>query len=268
MEAETTQPAPAPTTFDFDKFLIWLHANRKRVATIAVAVLAVGGILGIVIWRQGQVEVNANEDFFALPSAFGSEKGPHPTPDALLKVAQEYPKTSVGEQSQFLAAGIYFTDGKYEQAYSEFSKFTTEHVESPLLPQAHLGMAASLEAQQKYAEAIQKYENVVTTFRNDSVVGPAKLTLARLYEDKNENAKALEYYDQLIKTPSGPYDPWAGEARERRDLLLNKHPELDPNAKVFSVTTPAAPTNAAKTQVIVSNAPASAPAPTIEVKPK
>jgi hypothetical protein len=88
-------------------------------------------------------------------------------------------------------------------------------------------VAASLEAQGKSTEAMQKYRDVVAMYPTDpSIASPAKLTLARLNEEQNKPEQALTYYGDLARD-TNPYDPWAAEARERRELLLAKHPELN-----------------------------------------
>lgn len=263
MEAETTQSPQSAPSFDLYNFLHWLNENRQKVLVGAVAVALIASGIGIFTWKKGQNEINANEELFALPAVYGaSEKAARPTPEALLKIAQDYPTTGAGEQSQLLAAGIYFTDHKYDQAYQEFSKFVTEHDQSPLAAQAYIGMAASLEASGKTSEAIQKYQDVITKFPNQNVVSPAKLTLARLFEEQNKPKEALDYYEQLVKSPTGQYDPWAGEARERKDLLLAKHPELDKSIiSSFSVTTPPAPSTNAVAVPAPAPAPTPAPAP-------
>ena len=92
-------------------------------------------------------------------------------------------------------------------------------------------MPPALEGQGNIDSAIAQYKSVISKYPGDSIVSPAKLTLARLYEEKAKADEALKLYDELGRSPS-PYDPWAGEARERKEVLLTKHPEL-------RVTTPA-----------------------------
>jgi tetratricopeptide (TPR) repeat protein len=145
-----------------------------------------------------------------------------------LEVAQEYPGTAAGEYAQLLAADLLFNQAKYPEASQQFSDFIDNHPESTLVPQAKVGVAASLEAQGKTADAIAKYHDIIVMYPSEmSIVSPAKLTLARLYEEDNKPELAFNYYAELTRLLSqNPYDPWGAEARERAQLLVAKHPEL------------------------------------------
>jgi TolA-binding protein len=229
---------------DFYHIANWFSdkKNQKRVVTIALAVFAIGAIIAIVVWHGNKVESDANDALMALPSTFGGPNYPHPTATALQNVAKEYPNTPAGEQAEILAASVLFTDGKYADAQQAFQKFTTDHPSSPLAAQANLGIAASLEGAGKGSEAATKYQEVIQRYPSDPfIINPAKLTLARLFEEQNKPDQALRYYDELMRTQN-QYDPWAGEARERREFLLAKHPELNkPAATMTSTPTGTAP---------------------------
>ncbi len=233
---ETTDP-----TVSIYNFLDWLYTNRKKVAIGAIAVLVVALVVAISVWRKNQNQLNANKMLFSVPSLLTGNMARQtpPNPDALLSITREYPDTSAGEEAQLLAAERLFLDGKYGEAETEFSKFATGNPASALIAQAQVGVAASLEAQGKTAEAMQKYRDVIAMYSTDpNIASPAKLTLARLNENQNKLDQALSYYSELARDLN-PYDPWAAEARERREILLAKHPELDKPA------TPAPATGAA-----------------------
>jgi tetratricopeptide (TPR) repeat protein len=229
MEVESSQ-APSQS-MDFYRIANWFYdsKNRQKVIIGAVIVFVIGAIIAIVIWKNDKTEADANAALMALPSTFGTGAGyAHPTAGALEQISKEYPNTSAGEQAEILAASVLFTDGKYSDAEQAFKKFLTDHANSPLAAQAHLGVAASLEASGKAPEAITKYQEVIAKFPNDAyIASPAKLTLARLYEEQNKADQALRYYDELARIPD-PRDPWAAEAKDRREALLAKHPELRP----------------------------------------
>jgi tetratricopeptide (TPR) repeat protein len=115
---------------------------------------------------------------------------------------------------------------KYPEAQQDFAKFLAQYPDSQLVPEARLGVAASIEAQGNTKEAVQKYQELVNAFPGEThISSPARLTLARLYEQENQPQLALGLYSQLAQSQN-PYDPWAAEARERGQLLLAKHPEL------------------------------------------
>jgi predicted negative regulator of RcsB-dependent stress response len=256
MEVESSQ-APSQS-MDFYHVANWFHKNQKRVVIIAIAVFAVGAIIAIAAWHSGKVESDANDALMALPSTFGGPNYPHPTATALQNVAKEYPSTPAGEQAEILAASVLFTEGKYADAQQAFQKFTTDHATSPLAAQANLGVAASLEGAGKANEAITKYQDVILRYPSDPyIVNPAKLTLARLFEEQNKPDQALRYYDELMRNQN-QYDPWAGEARERREFLLAKHPEL--NKPVTTTTT--VPSGMAPAQGSAQPQPLQLPPPT------
>jgi hypothetical protein len=241
-------------------FLDWLYTNRKKVTigVVAAAVIALGVAIGV--WKRNANQVDANDLLFSVPSllSLNARQAP-PSPDALLNVTREYPSTSAGEEAQLLAAGRLFVDGKYSDSEHEFSKFVTDHPASPLIPQAQVGVAASLEAQGKTSDAMQKYKEVVAMYSTDpNIASPAKLTLARLSEDQNKPDQALSYYSDLARD-TNPYDPWAAEARERRDLLLATHPELN---KPAAMTTSTAPAGAQQPSFTISAQPTQPPAAT------
>jgi tetratricopeptide (TPR) repeat protein len=221
MDVETTQSDL------FFKSMAWLHANRKRILIVAIALAVIALVIGLISWRKIVVDADANAQFFAIPGVVGIGGHSEPlSPTSLFDVAKQYPQTAAGEYGLLLGAEEVFMQAKYPEAQQDFAKFLTEHPDSPLVPEARLGVAASLEAQGNTKEAIQKYQELVNAFPSETHIAlPAKLTLARLYEQENQPQLALGLYSQLAQSQN-PYDPWAAEARERGQLLLAKHPEL------------------------------------------
>lgn len=245
MQSETTKES-----LDVDSFMAWLHFNRKRVAIGAAVVALALIVFAISGWKKNKNELDANAALFALPTSVGaSGRTAEARAEDFKKIASEYPKTRVAERAELLAAGVLFTDEKYVEAHREFSKFLDEREGSPLRAQAALGVASSLEAQGKIGEAIVKYQELVSKYSGENVVSPAKLTLARLQESQNKPDEALKLYDDLARLPN-PYDPWASEAKERREQLFQKFPNLK--------NKPAAATSAPVKTPVLEAAPSSA----------
>jgi predicted negative regulator of RcsB-dependent stress response len=222
MEAESIQ-----STERYLKVLAWLHANRKKLtigASVAAVIALTGGIMA---WQKSETESNANAQLLNLPLAtLRGDRLASAQARPFLDLARQYPDTSAGEYAALLGAQSLFTEGKYPEAHQEFSKFIDQYPESALLAQAKVGVAASLEGEGKISQAAQKYQEIISTYPAEAnIVSPAKLTLARLDEAQNKPEQALTYYEDLARI-NNPYDPWAGEARERGQLLLAKHPEL------------------------------------------
>jgi predicted negative regulator of RcsB-dependent stress response len=222
MEVETTQ---SPDTFL--RLISWLHANRKRIIIGLIAAAVIGLSWGLYSWNKTAREDSADAQLLSVQGVVGmSARVTRGSLAPLLDVARRYPNTPGGEYAQLLGAETLFTDGKYSEAQSEFSRYLADYPDGSLVAQAKMGVAASVEAQGKTAEAIQKYQEVVKAYSSEtSIVSPAKLTLARLYEEDNKPQQALPIYAQLAQIRN-PNDPWAAEARERAELLLAKHPEF------------------------------------------
>jgi predicted negative regulator of RcsB-dependent stress response len=222
MEADSIQ-----STETYIKVLEWFHANRKALIIGAGAVVVIALVIGIMTWQKNAAESDADAQLMTVPLTSMQDGHVVSAPaSALLKVSQEHPDTSAGEYAELLAGESYFLDGKYPEAHQEFSKFIEDHPISPLLAEAKIGLAASLEGEGKIQEAAQKYQEVVLTYpTEENIVSPVKLTLARLDEQLKKPEQALQYYEDLARIQN-PYDPWAAEARERGTLLLMRHPEL------------------------------------------
>jgi TolA-binding protein len=205
----------------------WLHARRKPLLIAVIVLVVLGLVWAVMAWKKSQDNTDANAQFFAIPNLGMMRTGAVPTAP-LLEVANEYPGTAAGEHARLLVAEDLFTEGKYPDAYKQFSDFVAAYPDSALVPQAKVGIAACLEAEGKVTDAISKYHEIVLSYPTEmSIVSPAKLTLARLYEEVNQPQQSLSYYAELARMlKQNPYDPWASEAQERAQLLLSKHPEL------------------------------------------
>jgi tetratricopeptide (TPR) repeat protein len=233
MEAQTQ------STDVYLKTVQWVHDRRKPLLIGGVLVAVLGLALAFWAWTKATHESDANAQFFAAPIE-STMRPMSVSAKPLLDVASAYPGTAAGEHAQALAAEELFLQGKYPEAYQQFSQFIDNYPDSALLPQAKVGAAACLEAQGKTTDAITKYHEIILTYPTEvDIVSPAKLTLARLYEESNQLQQAMNYYVELARVLSqNPNDPWAAEARERAELLASKHPEL---MKAFSNAAPSNP---------------------------
>jgi tetratricopeptide (TPR) repeat protein len=212
------------------KVLGWMHARRKPLLIGVIVAAALGLMAAFFAWRNAENEAAANALFFALPSEHGP-RGMPSSPAPLLDLAQHYGGTTAGKHAELLAAESLFTQGKYPEAEHAFSRFIDDHPADELVPQAKVGIAACVEAQGRNMDAVQKYHEIILAYPGEAnIVSPVKLTVARLYDEANKPQDALNFYTELARLLSqNPYDPWASEARERRALLLAKHPELAPS---------------------------------------
>lgn len=214
-------------------FQAWLEAdngkNKKRLGAAAVIVLLVAFGIYVYNYLAEQKEDKASATLIELRpplNAGGDSTNEPPVPaSSFLKVVQDYPGTPAAERAMLLAAGSYFTDGKYSEAQAQFDRLIKEHPSSLWASDAAYGIAASLESQGKRDEAINAYKHVVTAYGASAVANEAHMAMARIYEAKNQPAEALKEYDEVSRSSMASMR--GQEAIMARNQLLKKHPELD-----------------------------------------
>jgi len=263
-----------PPSAGFYDFLGWLDVNKKRVAIGAGILAIVGVILGFMVWQSGQQEINAEEALSSVRMPFSPMELPAVgTAEALVKVAEEYPKTLAAPKALLRAGSVYFDTGNFPKAQEQFDKFIRTYGETPWVPQAVYGIAASLDAQGKATEAIAKYNDFLRSYGTDPVADHARLSLARLYEQTKQPALALEALNKIMAgaQTAGGMTPAAGEAQEKIRQLYAAHPTLIPSnpAPVMPSPAPNLLTNFVRpTNVIrVTNGVSSTNAPRILLSP-
>ncbi len=221
-------------------FLAWLEVNKQRLV-MAAALLGVTGV-GYAVMQNARANKEAEASTLLLKLHVpmnAPTNAPAIPASAFSSVAAQFSGTSAGERASFLAAGLVYNDGKYPEAQAEFTKFLGGFANSPWAPTAALGVAASLEAQNKTDEALTAYVNVISNYPNSPLVDTAKFAQARIYQAKNQPDQALKVYDDLVK-PSNT-SMRSSEAHQSRETLLKKFPNL-----VKPIATPTASlTNAA-----------------------
>ncbi|MDB6122495.1 MAG: hypothetical protein JWQ71_1488 [Pedosphaera sp.] len=244
MSSEATQSA------DYFKLVDWLHANKKPLQAIVIALLLIGvAVTGFVVYKN-QKEASANEALSNLKVPTGAPGTATATADDYLKVANEHSGTKAGSRALLVAAGILFDTGKFADAETQFKRFLQENSDSPLASQALLGVAASLEAQGKKPEATAKYKEIVDNRPSDPVIFQAKSALARLYVAQNKPDLALKQYEDLAK--GNNQDSWSAEAPIQAEELVAKYPNLKAPAPAPVPTVPMT----LSTKPVISNAPA------------
>ncbi len=217
----------SPPSAGFYNFLGWLDVNKKRVALGAAGLALLGAIIGVVVWRSGEREVEAAQALSAVRIPFSpAEPLPPGTAEAFLKVNQDYPKTKAGGDALLRAAAVFFDQENYPKALETFERFLRNYTETPYSAQAVFGIASCLDAQNKTAEAIAKYNEFLKSYPAEPAAEQARLNLARLYENSNQPAQAAEALNKILS--GGQTGPTAAEAQERLKGLYAKHPNLAP----------------------------------------
>lgn len=235
---EATSPilTPDQTTPGFD-FLTWFELNRTKIlAGVGVIVLAVVIFL-FLRYQHEQNEVAASE---ALTSALNpGAAGTQPSGASLLAVAEAHAGTRAAERARLLAAGRFYVEGKFTEAQAQFDKFTTDFPDSSLVATALLGVATTLDSQNKTNESLTAYQRVISSYPNDPLAWRARLNKARLHEALNQFSTAASLYDEISRSQFA--GEFVQEAAILRSRLVAAHPELEVSSTVTNSVKVGAP---------------------------
>lgn len=214
----------AASKADVLQWVVWAHAHRQRLITIAGGVLVLGAAIGIYVWHNNAREAGANSALSLLPIPDSIREADSATvAGKYAQMADEYPDTSAGARAMLIGGGLYFDAGQPAKAQALFEKYMQKHSDYPLTPQALLGLAACLDAEGKTADAISRYEELVRTHPSDSAVIQAKAALARLYTVQNKPDRALSIYQELARLNNST---WATESQIDAAELLANNPDI------------------------------------------
>ncbi|HZL13185.1 MAG TPA: tetratricopeptide repeat protein [Verrucomicrobiae bacterium] len=181
----------------------WFEANAKRLIFGAVIILIAIFIFSFYVWRQNQKEITAGD---AVTQAMLSGNGVE-----LLKISAQHPRTYAGERAMLQGAAALFDAGKYADAQAQFEKFAGAYPDNVFLPQADLGIAASLYAQDKTDLAVAAYQKAAGQTSDLSVIAAAKFALAHIDQQQGKFSEAQKLYEDLAQT--FPNSPMGTEAR-------------------------------------------------------
>jgi len=171
-----TNDAPAELLI---KLWPWLEANQKRLIAIIVALLALWGVYFFVTTQHEQKEIAAGQALTQLLMAPVAGANVSQIADSFAQLAAKYSGTAAGQRAQLQAATAMFSAGRYADAQVQFKIFLAAAPDGPLAATAQLGIAASLEAQNK-PEATAAYQQVVSKFPGAPAAESAKQALSRL----------------------------------------------------------------------------------------
>ena len=203
----------------------WLDVHRKQ---------ALAGFVGFVIlviliyayaWHRKQVRLQAGAALVQLMNRMGEDTS-SVKPEDFLALARKYKGTPAAERALLTAAFQYFKKDDYANAQKLFRQFMEKYPDSIWTPNAALGLAACLDAQNKIQEAEQAYNQVIQDYGNHPAAAQARLKLATLYESTGRFSKALALYNELSNLKL--FGRVAQLAMQRREELLREHPELTP----------------------------------------
>src|SRR6185312_9833849 len=121
MESDLTESAL------FYKLWAWGDKNRKQLLYGLIALVVVGAIVAFYLAHAHEKQKDANGALAAITGQTAFTPGGQPNPDGFLKVNSDYPDTDAGQRALLLAAGDLFTQGKYDVAMAQFSKFIKDY---------------------------------------------------------------------------------------------------------------------------------------------
>jgi tetratricopeptide (TPR) repeat protein len=210
-----------------DRFWAWYDVNKNIAIGAVLGIVLLGGAIFTFIWWRDQKEVKASEALADVSLARTTDATRTETQEDYLKSADSHSGASAAERATLMAAGTYFTEGKYDQAKTQFEKFRREHPGSPFMAQALLGIAACYDAMKKAPEAISAYKDIIDHHGGESVVPQAKFALANLYEGQGKFDQARPLFEDVARNGQSSV---GSEAGMRLEELKAKHPELFPTS--------------------------------------
>ncbi|MEI8288508.1 MAG: tetratricopeptide repeat protein [Verrucomicrobiota bacterium] len=157
----------------------WLEANKNRLIAVVAALLALWGIYFFVNTRHEQNEIAAGQALTQLLVAPAAGANAGQMADAFAQLAVKYPGTAAGLRAQLQAATAMFSAGRYADAQAQFKKVLAAAPAGALAATAQLGVATSLEAQNK-PEAAAAYQQVVSQFPGSAAAESARQSLSRI----------------------------------------------------------------------------------------
>jgi TolA-binding protein len=210
-----------------DQLLTWFEKNKRQVLWGVVAVAVVGAAAGIYFWKQNETQTNASHALSKIASDNLMGAARPDTSEALLKVATDYAGTDAARRAVLLAAGNYFTEGKYKESQGQFERFLREYRESSFATEALFGVAACKDAQGMTNEALVAYKDIVDHHPSESVAPQARFALGRLYEAQNKLELARDCFQQVAQMD--PNGQLGSEAGMRLAEIYSANPSLIPN---------------------------------------
>jgi len=227
------------------EFLAWFELHKKRIYAVGTTIIGLIVCIQVYVWYRDNQEAEASKALLALKAlpANAEDTGLASASD-FLRVASTHASTRAGERALLLAAANLFSEGKYAEAQAQYEKFQQNYGGSELIPVAALGIAASLDAQDKVDAALAAYQGVIAKYPADAVASRAKLATALIYESKSQFEQAFKVYDEMAKQVTASSS--TSDADNRRERLLQQHPNL-----AALIAPPAAPTNLPSATVTV-----------------
>lgn len=216
------QPQDA-TTLYFFKIWPWIEANKNKIIGGAGIIAAAIFLIYFFSWQRGQAEIAADKALTQMFVSVAPDTSASQLAGLYLQIAGKNPGTRAGQRALLQGAAVLFDAGRYADAQVQFQKFLDAYPDNSFTAQAALGVAASLDAQNKTDLAVGAYQRVINGSADATAVNTAKFSLARIYEAQGKFNDAFTYYADVAQH-SNPNGSLGSEAVQHAMELKAKLP--------------------------------------------
>ncbi|MCF7938359.1 MAG: tetratricopeptide repeat protein [Spirochaetales bacterium] len=210
-----------------ERFMNKLSAflQRNRLLMIIVAVVIIGGLIGVGVWNEvrkniqeesTQMAVEAQELFDQWESASEEDKKAELADEIVTKIdaiKEKYPKRYANQRAQFILGRLYFARDQFAEAAEVYSGIAESFPDSYLAPLSLVNAGVAYEAADNSDSAAEMYKAIIDKHENAVQVPHALFSLGRLSEANDDIEKAAEYYQRLIDNHGN--SSWTNLARNR-----------------------------------------------------
>jgi TolA-binding protein len=204
------------------KFWPWFEAKRKQLLYTAVAVVVILFVWYFITTQSEQKAIDAGQAFTQLQLNLPANPTPPATAPVPPRACRHTGPPASRRHPPPAAPSVLFGAGRYEDAQAQFQKFLGANRGSSLAAAAQLGVAASLEAQNKPDLAATAYRAVTTSYPNSAEALPARFSLARVLESQGKLSEASSYYQEVARSPLA--GSMASEAAQRAARIAPAKP--------------------------------------------
>jgi tetratricopeptide (TPR) repeat protein len=174
----------------------WTGKNANLAIGIVAAVVV--GVVLLVFWSRGRVDKVSDADQRIAAVLGNYQAGEYQaTVDLAENMRTSYPGTRAAVLVSFVEGQAQLRLGNAAAAEQAFRSYLDSSAKAPIYADAAaIGLAASMEAQNRYAEAGQQYENAAGKLP-EAQADQARLDAARCYRNAGNTAQARTLLEQI-----------------------------------------------------------------------
>ena len=198
----------------------FVKENKNTVTYIVGAIALIVGGFFFYKYYQSTNNEEAQKSMFQAVYYFEADSlnkaltgdGKNP---GLKEIADDYSGTKAGNLAAYYVGAAYLKQGKFDEAITYLSKFSSEDIAVQARAYSLIG-DANME-KNSYDEAFSFYQKAASHFPNKEFTPRYLVKLALAAELKKDNAAAIEAYDKVIN--EYPLSPEINDARKYKALL-------------------------------------------------